>query len=1412
MMNGNISGVARRPALCVRRWCLSAILLVTPAALLAGDFLYEIRGSGLCITGYTGPGGPVAIPNTLDGYPVVAIGAFAFNGCSSLTSVSIPDSVVTIEYAAFQGCSSLASVTIPDSVVTIEFEAFAYCSSLTSVTLPDSAVTIGYAVFSGCSSLTSVSIPYSMATIKGGMFEWCSSLASVSIPYSVTNIEARAFEGCSSLMSVSIPSSMATIGNEAFAYCPNLTNATFSGNAPSIEGDIFQDSSAVTVYRLLKATGWGDYFSGRPVMLSDYTYTFQGYYGCIIITRYTGPDVNLAIPSEIKGYKVRWLGEGAFQNCSNLTSVIVPGCVAQIPPRAFQGCVNLESVTLCAPKNIELGTEAFAGCTGLTEVAFLGHAPQQVEGDVFAGSPLVTVYCQPRGLGWETTLAGRPVVRRPFNYSVSLRGEATFCGFGASSTGSLTVPGNVGRYPVTRVGGQAFLNAAGLTRITFPETLTCVGVGAFLGCSGLEEIVLPESVTAIESYAFAECTGVRRVAWGQGIKRVGVGAFSGCASLAGVTLPAQVGRVEEQTFEQCSGLTNVAFGGNAVTNIGVGAFSGCKGLTNLAIPASVTKVGSWAFSECVGLTGIEIPAAATDIGDGAFSGCARLSAITVDPANANYSSQDGVLFDRDGASLIRCPGGKSGPYAIPSGTVNLAEEAFLDCYGVTCISLPANVAHLGANVFEGCKSLTAIEVDAANASYASQEGVLFSQTLETLVRYPPGKTGSSYTVPSGVTCIADGAFEGCSGLTDIMIPAEVNTIGKNVFEGCDALESIQVNTNNGAYASQDGVLLTADRQGVIRCPPAKAGDYAVPSGITYIRDSAFCNCRRLTRITLPASLEQIGGDQRYYWPSVADSSVFAGCSELTAIDVDPANGSFHSVNGVLMGNWCCSELLYCPGGKSGAYTIPADVGYIETDAFADCSRLTAINVAASDGPYSSDDGVLYDRFKTTLLQCPGGKTGHYTVPASARLIDVAAFLNCSSLTGIAIPASVTRIEPMAFLGCSSLSSITVDPSNTVFSSQEGTLFDKTGHRLIQYACGKTDSSYTVPAGVSSLGDYSFWGRSGLANVYFKGDQPSGVGDGTFYRADQATIYYLPGSAGWGAPFFAGRPAEFLPYLYSVADDGISLSAYAGLGGSVTIPPFIEGKPVTALEGYAFFNCTSLTSVVIPEGVVSIGRSAFENCTGLTRAVIPSSVSDIGDSAFENCTQLTEAVIPKGVTRIEDGTFFNCTSLTNVVIQDCVTSIGSWAFAACDGLVSVTLPDSVSQIGDYAFGYCSGLTGVYCQGDAPRFGWSVFGGAETAAVYYLPGASGWGPSLFGVRLAAWNPRVQAGASFGSSGSGLFGFTVSGTNGMCVAVEASTNLTTAWEPVGRVTLAPSGTAVFTDADSGSHRSRFYRFRMP
>ena len=208
--------------------CIAAILLVAIGAgiLFNGNHLnaaksnvtctYIENETGLTVTGYAGTlPNEMILPRKIDGKPVTQIGAKAFKNCSSLTSVTIPDSVTEIGNFAFSGCTSLTSMTIPDSVAQIGGYAFSGCSSLISVTIPDSVTRIGTSVLSGCSSLTSVTIPDSVTEIGGNAFSGCSSLTSVTIPDSVTSIGLHAFSGCSSLRSATIPRAC-TLGWEAF--------------------------------------------------------------------------------------------------------------------------------------------------------------------------------------------------------------------------------------------------------------------------------------------------------------------------------------------------------------------------------------------------------------------------------------------------------------------------------------------------------------------------------------------------------------------------------------------------------------------------------------------------------------------------------------------------------------------------------------------------------------------------------------------------------------------------------------------------------------------------------------------------------------------------------------------------------------------------------------------------------------------------------------------------------------------------------------------------------------------------------------------------------------------------------------------------------------------------------------------
>src|SRR5208282_2345888 len=246
------------------------------------------------------------------------------------------------------------------------------------------------------------------------------------------------------------------------------------------------------------------------------------------------------------------------------------------------------------------------------------------------------------------------------------------------------------------------------------------------------------------------------------------------------------------------------------------------------------------------------------------------------------------------------------------------------------------------------------------------------------------------------------------------------------------------------------------------------------------------------------------------------------------------------------------------------------------------------------------------------------------------------------------------------------------------------------------------TSVTIPSSVTSLGVEAFRDCTNLTSFYFEGDAPA-VGTYTFYGDTNATAYYLPGTTGW--EYFAqltGLPTLPLPFTYTTNDDNtITITGYTGSGGDVTIPDTINGLPVTSIGRAAFWFCTSLTDVTIPNSVTSIGDYAFYNCTSLASVIIGTNVTSIGSYAFIYC------------------------NLASLIIPDSVTSIGDTAFGFCYSLTNVTIGNGVTSIGDYAFSnYYSSLTAVYFQGNAPSIGTDVFGGDNNVTVYYLPGTTGW----------------------------------------------------------------------------------------
>ena len=264
----------------------------------------------------------------------------------------------------------------------------------------------------------------------------------------------------------------------------------------------------------------------------------------------------------------------------------------------------------------------------------------------------------------------------------------------------------------------------------------------------------------------------------------------GAVEVGGVSI--KVVEIGNSAFYRCSGLTAVVIPGS-VTEIGAYAFSVCSGLTAVTISGSVTKIWNGAFEYCSRLTAVSIPSSVTKIWEQAFRGCSGLKSFEVESGNERYCSEQGVLFTKGKDTLVRYPGGKpEGTYSIPSSVTEIESWAFADCSGLTAVTIPSSVTEIESWAFFGCSGLKSFEVESGNKNYCAENGVLFTKDKATLVCYPGGKPGESYTIPSSVTEIERFAFSDCRGLTGVTIPSSVTEIGWGAFSDCRGLTGVTI--------------------------------------------------------------------------------------------------------------------------------------------------------------------------------------------------------------------------------------------------------------------------------------------------------------------------------------------------------------------------------------------------------------------------------------------------------------------------------------------------------------------------------------------------------------------------------------------------------------------------------------------
>lgn len=381
--------------------------------------------------------------------------------------------------------------------------------------------------------------------------------------------------------------------------------------------------------------------------------------------------------------------------------------------------------------------------------------------------------------------------------------------------------------------------------------------------------------------------------------------------------------------------------------------------------------------------------------------------------------------------------------------------------------------------------LSTVDTQASNSDFEIVDGVM--------IKY--NGSNERVVIPKGVTAIGDRAFTGCIFLKNIIIPSSVIKIADRVFVSCYSLTSITVDTGSKNFASKEGILFNKKMTEIISYPRGKtASKYTILKSVKTIGNWAFA-LTNLTEITIPSNVTTIG----HY--------AFSGCNGLTGI------------------------------------SIPKSVTTIGEYAFSLCLRLSNITVDKQNINYTSQDGILFTKNISKLICYPRGKTGsNYTIPISVTTIGYSAFEGSRYLTSILIHKNVISIDGNVFSSCHLLSNIIVDVENNYYTSKDGILYNKNITKIICYPVGKTESEFTIPNSVTTIGTKAFWFCTELTSVTI----PTSV-----ITIDNVAFFYCS-----------------------------SLT-------SISIP-----NSVTTIGYSAFDNCFNLERITIPKSVTKIGNKAF----------------------------------------------------------------------------------------------------------------------------------------------------------------------------------------------------------------------------
>jgi ABC-type tungstate transport system substrate-binding protein len=1148
-------------------------------------------------------------------------------------------------------------------------------TSLITIKLPTTTTMINNNAFGNCTNLSSVSIPLSVLSLGSYAFYNCDGLTSITVPASLTSIGSWTFGDCDKLTSFTIPGSVTLIGSNAFTYCDLLTSLVVDNantNYSFADGVLFNKAKTELVACL--TTKSGSYSIPATVL----TIKFQAFWGC-------GGLTTILIPTSVKTIENR-----VFTGCQGLTTLDLPSSITAIGSYAFQDCGNLTSVkanwqipldlssssgvfnnlnkTNCT-LNVPYGTKALYASanqwkdfTNIVESAN-GFSLGAATASVGAAANSSTTVALNANVSWSassdqswlsvspasgTSNSTLTLKATTANTSIGTRSATVTVSSSGYSSQTVLVSQEGGALTLTAGTLSTTLTATQLATLTYLKLTGAIDARDFRTMRDLMPLLaeVDLSGTSIVAYTGTEGTSI----WNNTnytANSIPEFAFmnsnwQGKTSLTAVKLPTSALSISQYAFRNCDQLNFVE------------------------IPNSIQEIGSGAFGWCSNLTSISIPASASSVSEDSFTASSAM--ITVDVNNTNYSSLDGVLYNKTKTILIHCPMSKTGSFTVPSSVLTIEDSSFYYCNGLTSIQLPSSLTSIGHDAFfscdqltsltipssvntirplafADCNKLTSLVVEANNPNYSSADGILFSKTKTELVACLSAKTGN-YTIPSSVSAIIESAFWDCSGLTTITIPTSVKTIGNASFTGCRGLTSLDLPSSIssiGRNAFQDcGNLASIKTNWRV---PLNLASSNVFEGLN--QTSCTLNVPYGTK-TLYASANQWKD-----FTNIVESATGFSLGAATA-SIGSAANSTATVALNANVNWSASSdqswlsITPASGTSNSTLTIKA------TSANPSIGTRSA-KVTVSSSGYSS---------QTVLVSQEGGAL---TLTAGTLSTTLTA-AQLSTLTYLKLTGTIdardfrTMRDLMPMLAEVDLSGATI----VAYTGTEGTsIWGNTNYSVntvpefafcMNYDTGKTTlTRINLPSNVTTISTYSFLKCTNLSTIVLPSSLQA-IGSGAFTACWGLTSILLPPSLTLiGSNSFESSSLEsiFVPASVSIIEPGAFMhcNKLPAIDVETSSPYFksVDGvlfnKSLTDLVEYPAGKLN--TTYTIPETVTSINSNAFWDCQKIISLVIPGSVKSIKSGAFTGCAGLTSIELPLSIVSIENGGFQYCGNLTSI---------------------------------------------------------------------------------------------------------------------------------------------------------------------